>query len=176
MSARGYIRLGVAMVLVLIALPGCSKSASISLSGDNTKAGTVPQKTAAPVAMGQQAWCGDWGILISGTKRVRTLKGAPAGAGNRLLIIKFTARNGGTQDGQIAASDFTLSDETGATFTPLTFPGGSYLSNAPVKLGSGTKDSFAIVYRVPASGGPFILRFAASGQGVQASPAVMAVQ
>jgi hypothetical protein len=174
MSARVSARLVAALAVVLVALPGCSQSASISLSGDTTPSATT-EKSATPVAMGQQAWCGDWGILIDSAKRVRSIKGAPAGKGNRLLVIKFEARNGGTRDAGIAASDFTLSDETGATFTPLTFPGGSYLSNSAQTLGSGTKDSFAIVYRVPTTGGPFIWRFAGSGQGA-AKPAVLAVQ
>ena len=107
---------------------------------------------------------------------MRSLRGAPAGKGNRLLIIKFDLRNGGTQDAEVAASDFALSDETGTKYTPLTFPGGAYLSNAAQTIGSGTKDSFAMVYRVPATGGPFIWRFAGSGQGAQTAPAVLAIQ
>jgi hypothetical protein len=165
------------LAVALVLLPGCSKSASVSLSGDAAApSATSGAKSVTPVAMGQQAWCGDWGISVRSAKRVRTLRGAPAGKGNRLMIVEFDLRNGGTQDAEIAASDFTLSDETDTKYTPLTFPGGAYLSNAAQTVASGTKDTFAMVYRVPATGGPFIWRFAGSGQGTQAAPAVLAIQ
>jgi len=172
MSTRlsGLLVIGLAVALILLA--GCSSNASISLTGDTP---TPTANSVTPVAMGQQAWCGDWGISIGSVKRMSTVRGAPAGKGKRLLVIKFDLRNGGTKEAPVVASDFTLNDETNAQYDPVIFPGNAYVSNNSETIGAGTKESLAIVYRVPRASGPFIWRFAGSGQSSQAKPAVLAV-
>ena len=176
MSARARRRLVIALGVALVALSGCTKSAAISLSGDATAQSTTTAVSVMPVSMGQQAWCGDWGISVRSAKRVGTLRGTPAGTGNRLLVIKFDLRNGSTANAQCAASDFKLSDETDTQYTPLIFPGNGYISNGPSTVSAGTKGSFAIVYRVPSASGPFIWRFAGAGQSPQTKPAALAVR
>ena len=153
-------------VALTVALLGCSNSGVAPVLED-TRA-TEPDAPAA-VAIGRQAWSGDWAIVVTRVQRKSTLEEATADNGNELLVVHVDIRNGGTDPGDVLASSFNLTDETGTELDTVKLKSKEYLSDRPEVFKSGTKREVAVVYRVPKGGGPFIFRFWAPGRNAPAA-------
>lgn len=154
MSVRVFsVAFAIAMVVLV---GGCAKSGVAPPLVDNR---ATPAADPAPVAMGRQAWSGDWAIAVTGAKRKSSLDEVNAGKGNELLIVSLDIKNGGTNSGNLLASSLNLTDETGAEIEPVELESKKYLSEKPQALASGTRKTFTVVYRVPKGAGPFICRF-----------------
>lgn len=166
-SSRNARAVAIVMAAALtVALLGCSK-AGVAPVLEDTRA-TEPD-VPAPVAMGRQTWSGDWAIVVTRVQRKSALEEVTADKGNELLVVYVDIRNGGTDPGDVLASSFNLTDETGAELETVKVKSKEYLSDSPEVFKSGTKREVAVVYRVPKGGGPFIFRFWAPGRNAQAA-------
>ena len=173
-TARIAALLALTLVLVL-ALAGCSQSAAIKIDAP-ADGGSASSVGPTPVSMGQRAWSGDWSMVVTRTQRKGTVDGVHAGKGNQLLVVHFDVMNGSTRNGDVNVASFALTDEANAEIAPVLLESHKYVSNNPIAVVAGTKQSFTIVYRVGKGSGPFVWRFWPSVQGSQPKPAVLVVR